>query len=31
VVELANHLLGKGWEKQFVSHIRDGGIERVLL
>ena len=31
VVELANHLLGKDWEKQFITRIRDGGIERVLL
>ena len=31
VVELANHLLGKDWETQFISRVRDGGIERVLL
>ncbi len=31
VVELANHLLGREWEKQFISSVRDGGIERVLL
>ena len=31
VVELANHLLGKGWETRFVNDIQQGGIERVLL
>jgi Fe-S oxidoreductase len=31
VVELANRLLGREWEKQFISRVRDGGIERVLL
>ena len=31
VVELANHLLGKDWETQFITRVRDGGIERVLL
>jgi Fe-S oxidoreductase len=31
VVELANHLLGRDWEKQFITRVRDGGIERVLL
>jgi Fe-S oxidoreductase len=31
VVELANHLLGKDWETQFVARARSGGIERVLL
>jgi FAD/FMN-containing dehydrogenase/Fe-S oxidoreductase len=31
VVELANRLLGKGWQKRFVESMRQGGIERVLL
>jgi Fe-S oxidoreductase len=31
VVELASRLLGTDWEAQFVSRVRDGGIERVLL
>jgi FAD/FMN-containing dehydrogenase/Fe-S oxidoreductase len=31
VVELANQLLGGDWEKQFITRVRDGGIERVLL
>ena len=31
VVELANHLLGKDWETQFITRARSGGIERVLL
>jgi FAD/FMN-containing dehydrogenase/Fe-S oxidoreductase len=31
VVELANRLLGAEWEKQFITRVRDGGIERVLL
>jgi len=31
VVELANRLLGGDWEKQFITRVRDGGIERVLL
>jgi Fe-S oxidoreductase len=31
VVELANQLLGKDWETQFITRARDGGIERVLL
>jgi len=31
VVELANQLLGRDWEKQFITRVRDGGIERVLL
>ena len=31
VVELAEHLLGPGWQQQFMAHARQGGIERVLL
>jgi Fe-S oxidoreductase len=31
VVELAERLLGQGWQRRFVEEARDGGIERVLL
>ena len=31
VVELANRRLGEDWEKEFVSRMQAGGIERVLL
>jgi len=31
VVEMARHLLGEGWMKDFVERARHGGIERVLL
>ena len=31
VVELANRLLGDGWQQAFVTKARSGGIERVLL
>jgi Fe-S oxidoreductase len=31
VVEMARHLLGEGWMKDFVERARRGGIERVLL
>jgi len=31
VVELANRLLGEGWQQRFVSSARSGGIESVLL
>jgi FAD/FMN-containing dehydrogenase/Fe-S oxidoreductase len=31
VVELANRLLGEGWQARFVERARRGGIERVLL
>ena len=31
VVELANHLLGDGWQQRFIQQARSGGIERVLL
>ena len=31
VIELANRVLGENWQKEFVSKIKSGGIERVLL
>ena len=31
VVEMARHLLGPEWMKEFVDKARHGGIERVLL
>jgi len=31
VVELANRLLGAGWQKQFIQNVTHGGIEQVLL
>jgi hypothetical protein len=31
VVEMARHLLGEGWMKEFVDKANRGGIERVLL
>jgi FAD/FMN-containing dehydrogenase/Fe-S oxidoreductase len=31
VVELANHLLGEGWQQRFVEGARNGGVEQVLL
>ncbi len=31
VVEMANHLLGDGWQKNFIDKARHGGIEKVLL
>ena len=31
VVELAERLLGDGWQQRFLDKARDGGIERVLL
>ena len=31
VVEMAKHLLGKGWMADYVAHANRGGIERVLL
>ncbi|MFW6191440.1 MAG: DUF3400 domain-containing protein, partial [Thiohalospira sp.] len=31
VVEMANHLLGDGWQRQFINKAKDRGIERVLL
>ena len=31
VVEMAKHLLGPDWMKQYVEKVNNGGIERVLL
>lgn len=31
VIEMARHLLGEDWSKQFVERVREGGVERVLL
>jgi len=31
VVEMARHLLGEGWMKQYLDQAANGGIERVLL
>jgi Fe-S oxidoreductase len=31
VVELANRLIGEGWQKDFIERVRAGSIERVLL
>lgn len=31
VVEMAKHLLGPDWMKQYVERVNNGGIERVLL
>lgn len=31
VIELANRILGKQWEKDFIENVKKGGIERVLL
>ncbi len=31
VVELANKLLGSGWQRRFIDQVRQDGIERVLL
>lgn len=31
VVELAQRMLGDGWQQRFVDRVREGGIERVLL
>ncbi|MBV8679559.1 MAG: DUF3400 domain-containing protein, partial [Aquitalea sp.] len=31
VVEMAKHILGKNWMKDYVEKARNGGIERVLL
>ena len=31
VVEMARHLLGENWMKEYVEKARNGGIERVLL
>ncbi|MFV9614346.1 MAG: DUF3683 domain-containing protein [Gammaproteobacteria bacterium] len=31
VIEMANQMFGKSWEKQFIQKANDGGIEKVLL
>ncbi len=31
VVEIARHVLGKDWMKNYIQHASDGGIERVLV
>ncbi len=31
IVELANKVLGDGWQKRFVDHAKEDGVERVLL
>ncbi|WP_018174635.1 MULTISPECIES: DUF3683 domain-containing protein [unclassified Thioalkalivibrio] len=31
VVEMANRLMGDGWQKDFIDRAREGGIEKVLL
>jgi Fe-S oxidoreductase len=31
VVEMANRMLGEGWQKTFVANVKAGGVERVLL
>ncbi len=31
VTELANKMLGDGWQKRFIDHAKEGGVERVLL
>ncbi|WP_018860549.1 MULTISPECIES: DUF3683 domain-containing protein [unclassified Thioalkalivibrio] len=31
VVEMANRLMGEGWQKNFIDRAREGGIEKVLL
>ena len=31
VVEMANRLLGEGWQERFIERARSGGIEKVLL
>jgi hypothetical protein len=31
VVEMANHLMGKDWQKNFIDTATHGGIEKVLL
>ena len=30
VIEMANHLLGEGWQKEFISQAQSGGVEKVL-
>ena len=31
VVEIAKHVLGKDWMENYVNHVRNGGIERILV
>ena len=31
VVEMANHMLGTGWQKRFIQQAQQGGVERVLV
>jgi Fe-S oxidoreductase len=31
VVEMAQHVLGKNWMKDYINHANQGGIERVLV
>ncbi|BCO32767.1 FAD-linked oxidase [Thiohalobacter sp. COW1] len=31
VMELANRMLGDGWQKRFIDRVKEGGVERVLL
>ena len=31
VIEMASHLLGEGWQMDFINRAREGGIEKVLL
>ena len=31
VVEMANHMLGEGWQKRFIQQAKNGGVERVLV
>ena len=31
VTEMARHLLGEDWSRQFVDKARDGGVQKVLL
>jgi Fe-S oxidoreductase len=31
VVEMANRMLGEGWQERFIERARSGGIEKVLL
>jgi hypothetical protein len=31
VVELASRLLGDGWQRRFIEHVKADGIERALL
>ena len=31
VIEMANHLLGEGWQREFIAKAQSGGVEKVLL